>query len=275
MFVQPVPRTAVELARISATIMQTVEVAGTPAIPIGNAKAVSVSATHLRDSRTAMVHAAPARTPAAITLRSALRRAVPVATMVGPPAHPRVQCAARLQAGNFSVVRPEAHAAGRGAVPLGKHAVTTWGAATPEHRAVTDLIVAARTNRVAKEGAAIRGGPAAARGLARPVPFVMKGSATRCRDLSFVGCFVMIRNRTPIGSPEVLGSEIATGIANSERLLRQADARNFAIPNLFYVGLLPTGAANATFAAKSSTAPNKAETLVVEKVSKDFGPCKA
>ena len=64
---------------------------------------------------------------------------------------------------------------------------------------------------------------------------------------------------TTTGSPEALGAEIAAGILESEHLLRQAGARNFVIPNLFNVGLLPAGAANAAFAATASTAANKAE----------------
>jgi len=62
---------------------------------------------------------------------------------------------------------------------------------------------------------------------------------------------------TTSGSPEVLGAEIAAGIAASEHLLRQAGARNLVIPNLFNVGLLPAGAANATFAATASATANK------------------
>ena len=49
------------------------------------------------------------------------------------------------------------------------------------------------------------------------------------------------------GSPEALGFNIAVGIAKSELLLRQAGAQHFVIPNLFDVGLLPAGQANASF----------------------------
>jgi phospholipase/lecithinase/hemolysin len=58
------------------------------------------------------------------------------------------------------------------------------------------------------------------------------------------------------GSPEQLGFEIASGIAESELLLRNAGARHFLIPNLFDVGLLPAGQANATFASAASKATN-------------------
>jgi outer membrane lipase/esterase len=58
------------------------------------------------------------------------------------------------------------------------------------------------------------------------------------------------------GSADELGFKIATGIAESELLLRQAGARNFLIPNLFNVGLLPAGQANAKFASEASNATN-------------------
>lgn len=62
---------------------------------------------------------------------------------------------------------------------------------------------------------------------------------------------------TTSGSPQALGGEIAAGIAQSEHLLRVAGARNFVIPNLFNVGLLPAGAANAAFGLAASTRANK------------------
>jgi outer membrane lipase/esterase len=62
---------------------------------------------------------------------------------------------------------------------------------------------------------------------------------------------------TTSGSPQVLGGEIAAGIVQSEHLLRVAGARNFVIPNLFNVGLLPAGEANAAFGAAASAAANK------------------
>jgi phospholipase/lecithinase/hemolysin len=71
---------------------------------------------------------------------------------------------------------------------------------------------------------------------------------------------------TTSGSPEVLGYEIAKGIAKSELMLRQAGARHFVIPNLFNVALLPAAAGNTEFAAKASTATNSylAEMLAIE-----------
>jgi phospholipase/lecithinase/hemolysin len=59
------------------------------------------------------------------------------------------------------------------------------------------------------------------------------------------------------GSPDVLGFKIATALAESELLLRRAGARHFVIPNLFNVGLLPAGQANAAFDLAASLATNK------------------
>jgi phospholipase/lecithinase/hemolysin len=59
------------------------------------------------------------------------------------------------------------------------------------------------------------------------------------------------------GSPAVLGLKIAAGLAGSELLLRQAGARNFVIPDLLDVALLPAGQANATFATAATLAVNK------------------
>jgi phospholipase/lecithinase/hemolysin len=59
------------------------------------------------------------------------------------------------------------------------------------------------------------------------------------------------------GSPQELGYQIALGIAESELELRQAGARNFLIPDLFNVGLLPLGQANAAFASAATTATNE------------------
>lgn len=59
------------------------------------------------------------------------------------------------------------------------------------------------------------------------------------------------------GSPQQLGYQIALGLAESELLLRQAGARNFLIPNLFNVGLLPAAQANAAFAAAATVAANQ------------------
>jgi phospholipase/lecithinase/hemolysin len=59
------------------------------------------------------------------------------------------------------------------------------------------------------------------------------------------------------GSPAVLGLKIAAGLAGSELLLRQAGARNFVIPDLLNVALLPAGQLNPTFAAAATIAVNK------------------
>jgi phospholipase/lecithinase/hemolysin len=59
------------------------------------------------------------------------------------------------------------------------------------------------------------------------------------------------------GSPQELGYQIALGIAESELELRQAGARNFVIPDLFNVGLLPAGQANAAFASAATAAVNE------------------
>jgi len=62
---------------------------------------------------------------------------------------------------------------------------------------------------------------------------------------------------TTSGSPDQLGFQIATGIAESELALRRAGARHFVIPNLFNVGLIPVGQANATFDLAAVLAANK------------------
>jgi phospholipase/lecithinase/hemolysin len=62
---------------------------------------------------------------------------------------------------------------------------------------------------------------------------------------------------TTSGPPESLGKEIAEGIAHSERLLREAGARHFVIPDLFNVGLLPAAAGNVPFAKTASAAADK------------------
>jgi phospholipase/lecithinase/hemolysin len=62
---------------------------------------------------------------------------------------------------------------------------------------------------------------------------------------------------TTSGSPDQLGFQIATGIAESELLLRRAGARHFVIPNLFNVGLIPAGQANAAFDLAAVQAANK------------------
>jgi outer membrane lipase/esterase len=59
------------------------------------------------------------------------------------------------------------------------------------------------------------------------------------------------------GSPDALGLQIATALAESELLLRRAGAKHFVIPNLFNVGLIPAGQANATFDLAAVLAANK------------------
>jgi len=58
------------------------------------------------------------------------------------------------------------------------------------------------------------------------------------------------------GSPQSLGAQIALGIANSELILRLAGAKNFLIPNIVDVSLLPAGRANPNFARQASIATN-------------------
>jgi phospholipase/lecithinase/hemolysin len=69
---------------------------------------------------------------------------------------------------------------------------------------------------------------------------------------------------TTTGSPEALGYQIASGIAGSERMLRQAGARHFVVPNLFNVGILPAAAGNITFANAASVATNKWTSILLE-----------
>jgi phospholipase/lecithinase/hemolysin len=59
------------------------------------------------------------------------------------------------------------------------------------------------------------------------------------------------------GSPDALGFQIATAIAESELALRRAGARHFVIPNLFDVGLIPAGQANAAFDHEAVVATNR------------------
>jgi phospholipase/lecithinase/hemolysin len=58
------------------------------------------------------------------------------------------------------------------------------------------------------------------------------------------------------GDPDALGHGIALGIADSERMLRQAGARYFVVPDLFNVGLLPAAEGNSAFATAASEATN-------------------
>jgi len=62
-------------------------------------------------------------------------------------------------------------------------------------------------------------------------------------------------------SPDELGLEIATALAGSEQALRQAGARNFVIPTLFNIGLLPVAQkyAVADLAATQATNVGKEE----------------
>ena len=59
------------------------------------------------------------------------------------------------------------------------------------------------------------------------------------------------------GSPDELGFKIAAALAGSELVLRQAGAKHFVIPNLFNVGLIPAGQANAAFDLAAVKAANK------------------
>jgi outer membrane lipase/esterase len=54
-----------------------------------------------------------------------------------------------------------------------------------------------------------------------------------------------------------LGFEIALGISGSELLLRHAGARNFLVPTLFNVGLVPAAYPNNSFATAASIATNQ------------------
>lgn len=58
-------------------------------------------------------------------------------------------------------------------------------------------------------------------------------------------------------SANQLGFQIATSIAESELLLRRAGAKNFLIPDLFNVGLLPAAQGDPGFADAASIATNK------------------
>jgi phospholipase/lecithinase/hemolysin len=62
---------------------------------------------------------------------------------------------------------------------------------------------------------------------------------------------------TTTGSPDALAYQIAVGVVQSEQMLRQAGARNFVIPNLFNVGILPAAAGNTAFALAASVATDK------------------
>lgn len=66
-----------------------------------------------------------------------------------------------------------------------------------------------------------------------------------------------IFNAAPTTNPNTLGYQIASGLAESEVLLRQAGARHFLVSNLFNLAYLPVEAGNATFATAATTATNK------------------
>ncbi len=54
-----------------------------------------------------------------------------------------------------------------------------------------------------------------------------------------------------------LGFQIAAGIAEAELLLRRSGARNFLIPDVINIGILPAAQGNPTFATAASVATNK------------------
>ena len=60
-----------------------------------------------------------------------------------------------------------------------------------------------------------------------------------------------------VGSPQQLGFEIALGISTAELLLRRDGAKNFLIPNLFDISILPVAKPNASFARQATLAANK------------------
>ena len=60
------------------------------------------------------------------------------------------------------------------------------------------------------------------------------------------------------GSPQALGFQIALGTATNERLLRAAGAKNFLIPNIFDLSIVPEGHAFASFNTAAALAANKA-----------------
>jgi outer membrane lipase/esterase len=76
----------------------------------------------------------------------------------------------------------------------------------------------------------------------------------------------IIGNLASGASAQQLGFQIALGISESELLLRRAGARNFLVPDLFNVGLLPAAQANPSFADAASAATNQSlnDLLAVE-----------
>jgi len=67
-----------------------------------------------------------------------------------------------------------------------------------------------------------------------------------------------------LGTAAELGHAIATSLSDAEMALRRAGARNFLIPDLFNVGLLPKASANRTFAGAATTATNTDLTEMLE-----------
>jgi phospholipase/lecithinase/hemolysin len=60
-----------------------------------------------------------------------------------------------------------------------------------------------------------------------------------------------------VGSPQQLGFQIALGTATNEKILRAAGARNFLIPNIFNLAIVPEGRAFAAFNTAAALATNK------------------
>jgi outer membrane lipase/esterase len=60
-----------------------------------------------------------------------------------------------------------------------------------------------------------------------------------------------------VGSPQQLGFQIALGISSAELILRRAGAKNFLIPNLFDISILPVAKSNAAFARQATLSANK------------------
>jgi phospholipase/lecithinase/hemolysin len=61
-----------------------------------------------------------------------------------------------------------------------------------------------------------------------------------------------------VGSPQALGFQIALGTTSNERLLRNAGAKNFLIPNIFNLAIVPEGHTFAAFNTAAALAANEA-----------------
>jgi phospholipase/lecithinase/hemolysin len=61
-----------------------------------------------------------------------------------------------------------------------------------------------------------------------------------------------------VGSPQALGFQIALDTTSNERLLRNAGAKNFLIPNIFNLAIVPEGHTFAAFNTAAALAANKA-----------------